>query len=333
MRYAGRGAGRGAAGCGAGQAGQGTTDSEPDHRILSLTSWFASAPLCPIAVRLVAPGYSRPVIRHLARMSPAERHLAHAAPRNAAGFVSRWVPVDGLRLHVRSRNTGAGRPWVLLHGLAVSHRYLMPTAAALTDGPVHVPDLPGFGLSGKPRRVYDPVAHAAAVAAWLDLDGVVGARVLANSFGCQVAVELAVRRPELVSALVLVGPTMDPAAPTATGQALRWLADLAWEDPRQARIIAADVRDAGPRRILRTLRLSVRHRIERRLPLVSAPVLFLRGQHDPIAPARWLSRAAGLTPGSASGVVETAGHNAITTAGAVVAGRAIAFTATAATAI
>jgi pimeloyl-ACP methyl ester carboxylesterase len=79
--------------------------------------------------------------------------------------------------------------------------------------------------------------------------------------------------------------------------------------------------------------LSVRHRIEQRLPLVSVPVLFLRGQHDPIAPARWLSRAAGLTPESAAGVVETAGHNAITTAGAVVAGRAIAFTTKAVTAI
>ncbi len=275
----------------------------------------------------MARGYDSLVIRHIARMSPAQRQLAHAAPRNAQGFVSRWVPVDGLRLHVRSRNSGTGRPWVLLHGLAVSHRYLMPTAAALTDGPVHVPDLPGFGLSGQPDRVYDVERHCAAIAAWLDTDGISGARVLANSFGCQIAVELAVRRPDLVSALVLVGPTVDPAAPTATGQALRWLADLAWEDPRQARIIAADVRDARPRRILATLRLSVRHRIDQRLPLVSAPALFLRGEHDPIAPPGWLRRAAGLTPEAAVADVPAAAHNAITTAGSVVARHAMAFTA------
>jgi pimeloyl-ACP methyl ester carboxylesterase len=216
---------------------------------------------------------------------------------------------------------------VLLHGLAVSHRYLMPTAAALTGGPVHVPDLPGFGLSGKPRRVYDVRRHCAAVAAWLDADGITGARVLANSFGCQVAVELAVQRPDLVAALVLVGPTADPAAPTATAQALRWLADLAWEDPRQFRIIAADVRDARPGRILSTLRLSVRHRIDHRLPLVQAPVLFLRGEHDPIAPTRWIRQAADLTADAISSVVPAAAHNAITTAGPVVARQAVAFTA------
>jgi pimeloyl-ACP methyl ester carboxylesterase len=216
---------------------------------------------------------------------------------------------------------------VLLHGLAVSHRYLMPTAAALTGGPVHVPDLPGFGLSGKPRQVLDVEQHSAVVAAWMDTEGITGARVLGNSFGCQIAVELAVRRPDLVSALVLVGPTVDPAAPTATGQARRWLADLAWEDARQARIIAADVRDARPRRILTTLRLSVRHRIDHRLPLVQAPVLFLRGEHDPIAPPRWLRQAARLTPYAATDVVPAAGHNAITTAGTVVARQAMAFAA------
>src|SRR4051812_47957143 len=159
-------------------------------------------------------------------MSRAQRRLAHAAPRSAQGFVSRWTPVGGLRLHVRSRPAAAGRPWVLLHGLAVSHRYLMPTAAALTGGPGHVPDLPGFGLSGKPREGYDGERHCLAVAAWLDAQGVRGAGVLGNSFGCQVAVELAVRRPDLVAALVLVGPPVAPAAPPAAGQARRWLADL-----------------------------------------------------------------------------------------------------------
>ncbi|MGW4943155.1 alpha/beta fold hydrolase [Actinoplanes sp. NPDC004185] len=261
-------------------------------------------------------------------MTPGQRRLTRAAPRTAQGFVSHWTAVAGLRLHVRSRAAAAtGRPWVLLHGLAVSHRYLMPTAAALTGGPVHVPDLPGFGLSGKPRQVFDVEQHTAVIAAWMDTEGITGAQVLANSFGCQIAVELAVRRPDLVSALVLVGPTVDPAAPTATGQARRWLADLVWEDARQARIIAADVRDARPRRILTTLRLSVRHRIDHRLPLVQAPVLFLRGQHDPIAPPRWLRQAARLTPYAVTDVVPAAGHNAITTAGSVVARRAVAFAA------
>ncbi|WP_433085736.1 alpha/beta fold hydrolase [Dactylosporangium sp. CA-052675] len=152
--------------------------------------------------------------------------------------------------------------------------------------------------------------------------------MLGNSFGCQVAVELAIARPDLVDALVLVGPTVDPAAPTAAGQVWRWLRDLAREDPRQARILAADVRDAGPRRLLGTLRRSVEHHIDRRLPLVTAPVLFLRGARDPIAPRRWLDRAAGLTPRARVCEVPLAGHNAVTTAGPAVALRAAAFLAT-----
>jgi pimeloyl-ACP methyl ester carboxylesterase len=247
-------------------------------------------------------------------MSAAQRRLVHAAPRPEQGFVSR---------RVRVRN-GAALPWVLLHGLAVSHRYLMPTAAAL-PGQVHVPDLPGFGLSARPPAVLDTEEHAAVVARWMDQDGLSRAAVLGNSFGCQVAVELAVRRPDLVAALILVGPTTDPAAASIPGQIGRWMRDLRREDERQARMIAADVRDAGLRRVYVTLRHSVRHRIERRLPLLRAPVLLLRGEHDPVAPQPWIVRAAELTPSAETAVVPRAGHNAITTAGTRVAALAGAF--------
>ncbi|GIE32707.1 hypothetical protein Ait01nite_057520 [Actinoplanes italicus] len=264
-------------------------------------------------------------IRDIARMGPARFRAAMAAPGPAYGFVSRHRSVRGLRLHVRTRtDRSAPTVWMLLHGLAVSHRYLMPTALALR-GDVHVPDLPGFGLSERPGHAYDVVEHAAVTAAWMDAESLSGVSVVANSFGCQVAVELAVRRPDLVSALVLVGPTVDPSAPTSAGQAFRWLRDLAREDPRQARIIARDIRDAGPLRILRTLRHSTRHPMARRLPLVTAPVLVLRGEHDPIAPPRWAAEAAALAPDGHAGTVPRAAHNAVTTAGPSVAARAITF--------
>jgi len=260
-----------------------------------------------------------------ARMSPAQRRLTRAAPRPAAGFTSTTATAHGLRLHIRHR---AGSPragtWLLLHGLAVSHRYLMPTAAAL-PGSVFVPDLPGFGLSAKPDAVLTAEEHAGVIAAWMDRSGAGVADVLGNSFGCQVAVELAVQRPDLVASLVLVGPTVDPAAPTPGAQIRRWAYDLLSEDPHQIPLIAADVRDAGPRRILRTLRHAVEHRMERRIPLVAAPILVLRGQYDPIVPAAWAGQAAALARIGRSGVVPGAAHNAITTAGPLVAAQAAAF--------
>lgn len=258
------------------------------------------------------------------RLSRAERQLIGAAPGPARGFVSKKVEVGGLRLHVRERAGEGGAPWVLLHGLAVSHRYLMPTAAAL-PGAVYVPDLPGFGLSGTPRRVFDVVEHADVMAAWIDAAGLGAVHVLGNSFGCQVGVELALRRPDLVVSLVLVGPTVDPAAPTAFDQVRRFARDLLHEDPKQLPMIAADVRDAGLMRVVRTLRHCVRHHIDQRLPLVTVPVLVLRGEHDTICPTSWTEQAAGLAPFGRADVIPGAAHNAVTTAGPSVAARASAF--------
>jgi pimeloyl-ACP methyl ester carboxylesterase len=103
--------------------------------------------------------------------------------------------------------------------LAVSHRYLMPLAASLADHhPVHAIDLPGFGLSSDPGRVFDVTEHADHLAAWLEASGLPPVAVLGNSFGCQVAVELAVRHPDRVGVPILIGPTMDPSAVPRLGR-------------------------------------------------------------------------------------------------------------------
>lgn len=235
-------------------------------------------------------------------------------------FISRYVTVAGRRMHVTSR-TAPGVPWVLLHGLAVSHRYLMPTARAL-PGSVHAPDLPGFGRSAAPRRVLGPREHAAVIAAWMDVEGMRDARLLGGSYGCQVAAELAIARPDLVSLLVLAGPTADPAAGSVR-HVLRLLRDLPTEDPRQLPVVAAGALAAGPRRILGTLRAAVRHRMEDRLPLVTAPILLLRGRRDPIAPDGWTSRLA--TVAGCRAITLAGAHNVVTTAGPRVAAAATAF--------
>ncbi|WP_431886562.1 alpha/beta fold hydrolase [Micromonospora wenchangensis] len=66
-----------------------------------------------------------------------------------ATLTSEFRLVDGLRTHTRrsADPTAPGTPpVVLVHGLAVSHRYLTPLAETLgTTHPVYVPDLPGLG--------------------------------------------------------------------------------------------------------------------------------------------------------------------------------------------
>jgi pimeloyl-ACP methyl ester carboxylesterase len=120
--------------------------------------------------------------------------------------------------------------------------------------------------------------------------------VLGNSFGCQVAVELTVRHPDRVGGLVLVGPTMDPSARTASRQILRWLQDTAREDPLQLPILLRDVRDAGPHRVAGTLAHALRDPIEDKLPLIKVPVLVTRGSSEPIVPTAWAQAATRLLP-------------------------------------
>jgi pimeloyl-ACP methyl ester carboxylesterase len=202
-------------------------------------------------------------------------------------------------------------PLVLVHGVAVSHRYLMPLAAELSPHhPVHVVDLPGFGLSTKPAKVLDVAGLADHLAEWLDRGGVGPAALVGNSFGCQVVADLAARHGEYARCLVLAGPTMDPHARTAGRQVGRWLRDLRHEDPFQAAIISRDVLDAGPLRTAATFRHGLRDRVEQKLRAVTAPTLVTRGALEPLVPQRWAEEAASLAPRGELAVVPGSPHNA-----------------------
>lgn len=231
------------------------------------------------------------------------------------GFADGWTGVAGLRTHDRRRCDAPGLPVVLLHGLAVSHRYLMPTARPLARHlPVYVPDLPGFGSSDKPPIAYDADRHARHLSAWLDARGLERVALVGHSFGAEVAARLAVLRPDAVAALVLAGPTCDAAARTRPRLIGRWLADLPFEPVWQAPILARDVLDAKPWRVWATTGHSVRNEVERDLRRLPVPPLVLGGAVDTVAPVRWRAAVAAMTGGVAVTVPE-APHNVLTVAG------------------
>lgn len=250
------------------------------------------------------------------RRPPSRYRLARAAPRTAHGFRSTWTDVDGLRIHARTPSAPPpGAPTVVLvHGLAVSHRYLMPLAAALApDHDVRVVDLPGFGLTYDPGRVLTVAEQSAALGAWLRTERVDRVVLLGHSYGAQVVTHLAAHDPGLVRALVLAGPTMDLAARTAPRQIARWLRDTLREPPAQLPLMLADLRDAGPRRIALTLRDALADPVEDHLAAVAVPTLVVRGSRDPIVPQAWAERARALVPGAASAEVRGAPHNCVYT--------------------
>lgn len=245
-----------------------------------------------------------------------------AAPRPAAGLTSEWRLVDGLRTHTRrgpDPDTG-NPPVVLVHGLAVSHRYLTPLAVALAEThPVYVPDLPGFGLTEHPHGAYDVRQHAAHLAAWLAAYRLPPVCLLGHSFGAEVAAALAATHPEAVRALVLAGPTADPAGRSRRTQFGRWLVDTLRESPLQAPILLRDVWNARPWRVLATLSHSVHNTIEADLVRITAPTLVVSGARDPVAPADWRAQVARLVPDADLVVVPSAAHNVATTAPTAVA--------------
>ena len=130
------------------------------------------------------------------------------------------MPSRGVSLHARTWRGKAepGRlPAVLVHGLGLSSRYLIPLGRRLGalgyDG--LAPDLPGFGRSPRPAGTSWPAApnvreQTEQLLAWMDAAGIDRAVLFGNSMGVQVAVELAVRHPERVASLILEGPTPDP---------------------------------------------------------------------------------------------------------------------------
>jgi 2-hydroxy-6-oxonona-2,4-dienedioate hydrolase len=75
---------------------------------------------------------------------------------------------------------------------------------------VYVPDLPGFGDSDKPSRVFDVAELADWLNRWIIATGLERVALLRNSFGCQVIADLAARHRQRVERVVLQGSTTPP---------------------------------------------------------------------------------------------------------------------------
>lgn len=228
-------------------------------------------------------------------------------------LISTWAPVRGLRVHARvsADEPPPGAPTiVLVHGVAVSSRYLLPLAERLAPrARVYLPDLPGYGRSeGPPGRDLSVQELADVLLSWMDRVGLERPHLVGNSFGCQVIADLAVRHPNRIGRLVLQGPTMDPHARSVWRQSLRWLAVTPFEHFSEALVLLQDIWDLGPRRAVRMIRIALRDPIEEKLRHVAAPVLVVRGTRDAIVPQRWAEEAARLLPNGRLLTIERAAH-------------------------
>ncbi|MDX6694667.1 MAG: hypothetical protein QOF02_2270 [Blastocatellia bacterium] len=210
---------------------------------------------------------------------------------------------------IEDRAPSAAPVVVLVHGLGVSSRYMMPTAERLaTHARVFAPDLPGCGLSDKPPRALTVPELADALAAWMKACGLEQVLLVGNSLGAQIIVDFAVRYPERVERAVLVAPTIDPRARVFMRQVMRLLLDALREPLSLTPLAIADYLRAGIFRAARTLRHALVDRIEDKLPLMSAQTLVVRGGRDPIVPQQWMEDATALLPRARLVVIPQAAH-------------------------
>jgi 2-hydroxy-6-oxonona-2,4-dienedioate hydrolase len=223
------------------------------------------------------------------------RQRARVSQEPKGKLRSFWTRVNGWAIHGRVSvgPVSHALPVVLVHGYGVSGSYMIPIARRIAaEFPTFVPDLPGHGRSEKPERTLDIPELAETLRGWMDAVGLGRVAFLANSMGCQIVAELAVRYPERVERIIFVGPTADPEARTVAEHLPRFLRTGLAERLSLPFLLLGDYLRARPRRAVEELDVMFEDHIEDKLPRIEAPSMVLRGERDYIAPQRWVEEVA-----------------------------------------
>ncbi len=252
------------------------------------------------------------------------------------------IPVG--RHRISTLTMGHGPDVLLLHGLGGTRASLFETAAALSRSyRVHVPDLPGFGSSGKPRLgAYNAQWFAEIMLGLLDCLEVDRTHVVGNSMGGRIAIELGLVAPERIRALGLLCPAVAwlkrglhpivrlmrpefgllPHAirrSTVASQFWSMFCDRDLIDPAVADLVVDEFQriyhTAGARYALlasaRNIYLEAplgRGGFYRRLADLDAPALFVWGSHDRLVPAAFSHHVRKWLPQAEQVTIEECGH-------------------------
>lgn len=198
--------------------------------------------------------------------------------------------------------------YLLIHGIGMGRSIFTELGEHLdrTARTIAI-DLPGYGEAPEPARVLTMERTADLVAAFIRARAVAPVVVVGHSMGTQVAVEVAVRHPELVQSVVLIAPTVNRRERTAAQQGLRLAQDLAVESPRVIFVGAREYVRAGPR-LRAKVRAMLVHRPEIVYPRVRVPALVLRGENDDVCPPAWCRFVAASLPQGRLAEVPGHGH-------------------------
>jgi 2-hydroxy-6-oxonona-2,4-dienedioate hydrolase len=221
-----------------------------------------------------------------------------------------WTTVDGVGIYARAWLGRTPRPTVvLIHGLLVSGRYMVPLAKQLApDFDVWAIDMPGFGRSDNPKGIPDVPALASWLERWLEHRDLRDVTLVANSFGCQYSANLAARNSGRIKNLVLTGPTIDRIGRNAITQATRFAINIPREPVSLILVALRDLLDFSLRRLALTYGHALRHHIEEDLPRIECLTVIACGERDPLVPRRWAEETTHLLPDGRLEVLRDAPH-------------------------
>lgn len=224
---------------------------------------------------------------------------------------SRFVEIDGVRVHYQEAGDVTAPPVLLIHGFASSTLVWSKVFLILADAGFRVIalDMLGYGYSGKPRNgQYTIAGQAELIISLLDRLRIKRATIVGSSYGGAVAASCALDYPTRVKKLVLVGAVSnnrplayklmrvfgaplvgDVVSPLLIGsrRLLRmrmkkvydrhsWVLDERRVDARHQPLRAS----ATQRAIVRTVRGWNAERISRDAHLIKQPTLLLWGEND-----------------------------------------------------
>ena len=222
---------------------------------------------------------------------------------------SHMIDVDGFQLHAIVED-GKGRPVVFGHGLLFDWRsWVGQTPLIAVDHRVVAFDSRGHGLSGLPEDDWTIQDQADDYARVMDALGIDRAVVVGESMGGMAALHLALRHPQRVKGLVLVGTSasaetlyqrtryrllvlmaqlfgMRPWLLTEGSKAM-FGATFRRTQPEQVKQWMEPIAGYDPKVIARTLRpVMKRPSVVGRLPTITAPALVIVGDEDQTTPPR-----------------------------------------------
>jgi pimeloyl-ACP methyl ester carboxylesterase len=253
---------------------------------------------------------------------------------------SRFVDVDGIRLHYQEFGEATAPAVILIHGYTASSYVWKTTAPQLADGGLRVIaiDLVGFGYSEKPRAFeYSIAAQARMVTRFMDRLGIGRACILGSSYGGAVAATIALDHAQCVDKLVLVDavindrlkshPILRLASLPGVGEVITpFIADsrrfmryrMRHTLGPSSKHLVTDERIDNVRRplfaadghhsLLATSRNWHANRIERDAHLISQPTLIVWGEHDTVIPLRDGHKLHNAIPDSRLVVIKDCGH-------------------------